>query len=101
MEVNDALVEKLAKLSALYFNDAEKLQIREDLQQMIGFVEKLNELDTEGVEPLQYITDAENIFRDDETGEMISNEAALQNAAGTLPPYFTAPKAVQKPGQNK
>ncbi len=101
MEVNDALVEKLAKLSALYFNDAEKMQIREDLQQMIGFVEKLNELDTEGVEPLMYITDAENIFRDDEPGEMISNEAALQNAAGSLPPYFTAPKAVQKPGIEK
>ncbi|MEO7210019.1 MAG: Asp-tRNA(Asn)/Glu-tRNA(Gln) amidotransferase subunit GatC [Chitinophagaceae bacterium] len=98
MEVNDALVEKLAKLSALYFSDAEKLQIQEDLQQMISFVEKLNELDTEDVEPLLYITEAENVFREDEIGEMISNEAALQNAAGTVPPYFTAPKAVQKPG---
>ncbi|MFZ1799662.1 MAG: Asp-tRNA(Asn)/Glu-tRNA(Gln) amidotransferase subunit GatC [Chitinophagaceae bacterium] len=101
MEVNDALVEKLAKLSALYFNDAEKLQIREDLQQMIGFVEKLNELDTEGVAPLLYITDAENVFREDLAGEMISNEAALQNAAGAVPPYFTAPKAVQKPVTEK
>ena len=101
MEVNDALVEKLAKLSALYFNDAEKLQIREDLQQMISFVEKLNELDTEGVEPLLYITDAENIFRDDETGEMISNEEALRNATGAVAPYFTASKAVQKPGIEK
>lgn len=99
MEVNDAFVEKLAKLSALHFDDTEKLRIREDLQRMIGFVEKLNELDTEGVEPLQYITGVENIFREDLAGEMISNEAALQNAAGAEPPYFTAPKAVQKPGR--
>lgn len=100
MDVNVALVEKLAKLSALHFDDAEKLRIREDLQRIIGFVEKLNELVIEGVEPIQYITGTENFFREDKTGEMISNEAALKNATGTQPPYFTAPKAVQKPGMD-
>ena len=49
MEVNDALVDKLAHLARLKFNDTEKAAIRNDLQKMIRFVDKLNELDTTGV----------------------------------------------------
>jgi aspartyl-tRNA(Asn)/glutamyl-tRNA(Gln) amidotransferase subunit C len=52
MQVDDALIEKLAELSMLKFNDAEKEEIKADLQKMIGFIDKLRELDTTGVEPL-------------------------------------------------
>ncbi len=48
MEVNDEMVEKLANLSRLQFNESEKQSIKTDLQKMIQFVEKLNELDTTG-----------------------------------------------------
>jgi aspartyl-tRNA(Asn)/glutamyl-tRNA(Gln) amidotransferase subunit C len=51
MEVNDDLVEKLAHLARLKFDDTEKEAIKNDLQKMIRFVEKLNELDTTGIEP--------------------------------------------------
>ncbi|MBS1730394.1 MAG: Asp-tRNA(Asn)/Glu-tRNA(Gln) amidotransferase subunit GatC [Bacteroidetes bacterium] len=97
MEVNEALVEKLSRLSALSFTKEEKMHIQDDLQKMILFVEKLNELNTDGVEPQLHITDAENVFRDDIAGKMISNEAALENAPNPMPPYFTATKAIQKP----
>jgi aspartyl/glutamyl-tRNA(Asn/Gln) amidotransferase C subunit len=50
MEVNDLLIENLAKLSHLSFSDSERNEIKADLQQMISFVEKLKELDTAGVE---------------------------------------------------
>ena len=52
MEVNDALVENLCKLACLEFDAAGKQEIKKDLQKMIGFVEKLNELDLRDVEPL-------------------------------------------------
>jgi len=51
MEVNDAMVDKLAHLARLKFEAADKEEIKNDLQKMIAFVEKLNELDTTGVEP--------------------------------------------------
>nr|WP_315824403.1 Asp-tRNA(Asn)/Glu-tRNA(Gln) amidotransferase subunit GatC [Paraflavitalea speifideiaquila] len=51
MEVNDALVENLANLARLQFNEREKQIIKNDLQRMIHFVDKLNELDTAGVAP--------------------------------------------------
>ena len=57
MEVNDAMVDKLAILARLKFEDGEKAAIKADLQRMIRFVEKLNELDTTGVEPLLHVSD--------------------------------------------
>ena len=66
MEVNEALIDKLAKLARLEFNPEEKIAIRDDLQRMIGFVEKLNELDLSGVEPLLHIGTEVNVLREDE-----------------------------------
>jgi aspartyl-tRNA(Asn)/glutamyl-tRNA(Gln) amidotransferase subunit C len=80
MEVNDELVDKLANLARLEFNDQEKKEIKNDLQQMIAFIEKLNELDTTGVEPLLHMTENINILREDEVGGMISREDALKNS---------------------
>ncbi len=96
MEVNDALVDKLAHLARLKFNDAEKAAIRNDLQQMIGFVEKLNELDTTGVEPLLHMSDQVNILRKDEVKAGISREEGLKNAALHDDQFFKVPKVIRK-----
>jgi len=61
MEVNDAMVDKLANLARLQFNDTEKEGIKTDLQRMIKFVEKLNEVDTTGVEPLLHMSEQVNV----------------------------------------
>ena len=60
MELNKEMVEKLANLSRLQFNPEEMELIRHDLQQMIQFVDKLNEIDTTGIEPLTHISATEN-----------------------------------------
>ena len=65
MQVDDALIEKLSKLSLLYFDEAEKEEIKSDLQKMIGFVDKLQELDTTGIEPLLHMSEEVNVFRED------------------------------------
>jgi len=77
MEVNDALVDKLAHLARLKFDASEKEEIKKDLQKMIAFVEKLNELDTTGVEPLLHMSDEINVLRQDEIKGSISREDAL------------------------
>lgn len=96
MQINDELVDKLAKLARLSFSDTEKLEIRKDLEKMIGFVDKLNELDTSGVEPLLHITAAKNVFREDEAFQGITREDALKNAPLSDDIFFKVPKVIKK-----
>lgn len=96
MEVNDALVDKLANLARLTFDDAEKAAIKNDLQNMIQFVDKLNELDTTGVEPLLHLSEQVNILRADEVKGSISREKALQNAAVHDDQFFKVPKVIKR-----
>jgi aspartyl-tRNA(Asn)/glutamyl-tRNA(Gln) amidotransferase subunit C len=96
MEVNDELVDKLAHLARLKFEDAEKEEIKNDLQKMIAFVEKLNELDTTGVEPLLHMSDEVNILREDEVKGSISREEALKNAPIHDEQFFKVPKVIRK-----
>lgn len=99
MEVNDALVDKLAHLSRLQFNETEKAAIKNDLQQMIGFVEKLKELDLEGVEPLLFMSDEVNVLREDEVKGSVSREEALRNAPLHDGQFFKVPKVIKTPNK--
>ena len=96
MEVNNVLVDKLANLARLEFNDTEKESIKNDLQRMIKFVEKLNELDTTGVEPLLHMSEQVNILRDDEVKGSISRAEGLQNAPVHDGEFFKVPKVIKK-----
>ena len=96
MEVNVELIDKLAHLSRLQFNDSEKEQVQTDLQRMIRFVEKLNELDTTGVAPLLHMSDGINVLRDDEVGGSITRAEALQNAPQQDGVFFKVPKVIKR-----
>ena len=96
MEVNDALIENLANLARLQFDDEEKEEIKKDLQRMISFVEKLNELNTDGVEPLLHMTDEINVLREDEVRGSVSREDALSNSPMADEAFFKVPKVIKK-----
>ena len=96
MEVNDLLVENLAKLARLSFNEQEKAEIKSDLQQMISFIEKLREVDTEGVQPLLHMSDNVNVLRDDIVQGSVSREEALKNAPDSDGTFFKVPKVIKK-----
>ena len=96
MEVNSSLIEKLSTLSRLQFNEMEKEEIRQDLQRMIHFVEKLNELNLDGVEPLLHIPEENNVLRDDVVKGELSREQALKNAPDQDGEFFRVPKVIQK-----
>ena len=96
MEVTDELVEKLAHLARLRFDEKEKKEIREDLQKMISFVDKLNELDTTGVDPLIHMSSEVNILGDDVAEGSVTAEDALKNAPSRSGSFFTVPKVIKK-----
>jgi aspartyl-tRNA(Asn)/glutamyl-tRNA(Gln) amidotransferase subunit C len=96
MEVNDALVDKLANLARLQFDDTEKAGIKNDLQRMIQFVEKLNELDTSGIVPLLHMSDNINVLREDVVKGSISSEEGLKNAPVHDENFFKVPKVIKK-----
>lgn len=96
MEVNEALVDKLAHLSKLSFTEQEKKDISKDLQKMIGFVDKLNELDLQDTEPLMHMSEEINVLRDDEIKGSVSREEALKNAPDTDGQFFLVPKVIKK-----
>jgi len=97
MQVDDALIEKLSRLAMLEFNETEKEAIKNDLQKMIGFVDKLKETDTTGVEPLLHMSTEMDVFRKDIPGNMLTREEALQNAPQHDGRYFQVPKMIKKP----
>lgn len=96
MEVTDALIEKIAHLARLDFPEGEKAALKEDLQRMIHFVQKLEELDTTGVQPLLHMSDVVNNLREDEVQGSISTAAALKNAAHHNDRFFLVPKVIKK-----
>jgi aspartyl-tRNA(Asn)/glutamyl-tRNA(Gln) amidotransferase subunit C len=96
MQVTDEMIRKLAGLSRLEFREEEFFQIRSDLEKMISFVDKINELDLSGVEPLLHVTDAKDVFREDVAEPSLSKKDALSNAQIHDDHFFKVPKVFRK-----
>jgi len=94
MKITDNKVEALAQLSRLSFEGDAKEVMRQDLEKILEMCEKLNEVDTEGVEPLIYMSDNENLLREDEVVQSISHEDALKNAPKKDSDFFRVPKVI-------
>lgn len=92
MEINEVLILKLEKLSRLQLDDAERTRLTADLQNIVHMLDKLQSLDTTGVEPLVYMNDTTHILREDETAEQWTAQEALQNAPKQDGRYFRVPK---------
>ena len=96
MSVNEKIVKEVAHLARLEFEDEGLQKMIKDLNQVVGFVDKLNELNTDGVEPLIYMNDEVNVLRDDEVKPALSQKEALKNAPKKDSDYFKAPKVIDK-----
>jgi aspartyl-tRNA(Asn)/glutamyl-tRNA(Gln) amidotransferase subunit C len=98
MKITEEKVDELAQLARLSFEGAEKQAIREDLEKILAMCEKLNEVDTEGVEPLIYMTDNINVLREDIVVQEIKHDEALKNAPKKDSDFFRVPKVIEKNG---
>ena len=96
MKVDTLLVDKIAKLAKLKFDDQAKDNIVRDLGDILKFVDKLSELDTTGVEPQIYMIDDTNILRKDVVVEEITHEEALSNAPQRDSDYIKVPKVINR-----
>ena len=96
MEVNNKLIKDIAKLAKLEFDEKSTEEMKGDLEKILSFVDKLNEIDTKGVEPLIYMSDEVNVLRADEITEETSQEDALKNAPQKDSDYFKVPTVLKK-----
>jgi aspartyl-tRNA(Asn)/glutamyl-tRNA(Gln) amidotransferase subunit C len=96
MEVNDEMVDHIARLARLSFKAEEKEEIKQDLQKMIAFIEKLNELDTTGIEPLIHMSENVNVLREDVVEGSVTQQEALSNAPFHDDHFFKVPKVIKK-----
>jgi len=96
MKIDSKTVDKLADLAKLEFDEASKVEIITDLNRIVSFVEKLNEMDTSNVEPLVYLTEDTNVMRADEVKQEISQQDALKNAPKRDSDYIKVPKVIDK-----
>jgi len=96
MEVNNKLIQDIAKLSKLKFDDSAEEKMKADLEKMLAFVDKLNEIDTEGVDPLIYMSEEVNVLREDKITEETSQKDALKNAPEKDSDYFKVPTVLKK-----
>ena len=87
-------VEEVAHLARLEFTEEGKADILNDMNRMLAFVDKLNEMDTNGVEPLIYMTDEKNVMREDESKNTLTQKEALKNAPKKDSDYFKVPKVI-------
>jgi aspartyl-tRNA(Asn)/glutamyl-tRNA(Gln) amidotransferase subunit C len=96
MKIDNDTVDKIAHLARLEYENEAKEQIKKDMNNMLGFIEKLNELDTTNVEPLIYMSDEVNVLREDDVKHDISQDEALKNAPKHDSDYFKVPKVIEK-----
>ncbi|WP_374948315.1 Asp-tRNA(Asn)/Glu-tRNA(Gln) amidotransferase subunit GatC [Mucilaginibacter sp.] len=95
MTIDEQTVEKVAHLARLELGAAEKADMIKDMNKILGFMDKLNEVDTDGVEPLVYMTAENNPLREDIVKQVISTEEALKNAPDHDGSHFLVQKVIK------
>jgi aspartyl-tRNA(Asn)/glutamyl-tRNA(Gln) amidotransferase subunit C len=94
MKIDRESLDKIAHLSRLEFDEKDAEKMMSDMTNIVNWVEKLNEVDTTGVEPLTTMSYEINMLRDDEVKEHLSHERALKNAPKKDSDYFRVPKVI-------
>ena len=94
MKIDDQKIAQLAHLARLEFDEQSKEEIKKDLENILDLCEKLNEVNTDGIEPLIYMTDTTNNVRPDEIRQEFTREELLQNAPKKDSDYIRVPKVI-------
>ncbi|MBL1212281.1 MAG: Asp-tRNA(Asn)/Glu-tRNA(Gln) amidotransferase subunit GatC [Ignavibacteriae bacterium] len=95
MAVTKDEVKYIASLSKLEFDESELEDFTKEFNQILNYIDKLNELDTENVEPLSHPVEKSNVFREDENIKSVGRPEALKNAPDSSDEYFKVPKVIK------
>jgi len=93
--ISIAEVEHVAHLARLALSPEEPQRFTEQLNAILAYMDQLNEVPTDDVEPTSHVLDLVNVFRDDTARQLISVEEALQNAPESTHQYFVVPRIVE------
>lgn len=96
MKIDREVVEKVAALARLKIPEENMEQMAQELTEILSFMEKLNDVDTTDVEPLIYINEDSNRWRDDESATVLTTEQGMMNAPARSDNYFVVPKILEK-----
>jgi aspartyl-tRNA(Asn)/glutamyl-tRNA(Gln) amidotransferase subunit C len=94
MKITLEEVEHVARLARLEVSPDEKEELTRQMNRILQYVEKLNELDTTGVSPTSHAIDLENAFRDDAAEASLPRDASLENAPESNGAEFVVPKII-------
>ena len=94
MKLSSKEVEYVARLARLEITDKETEKFTAQLNDILGYIDKLNELDTRGVEPMTHAIAVTNAFREDKIIDSIGTENALGNAPDGRGEFFRVPKVI-------
>lgn len=95
MEVTGEIIEHIAELARLRFDNSEKEKLASELGKILAYADKLNELDTTGAEPMKHVVSIRNVFREDEVKESMDRNKLLENAPSHEDGFFKVPKAIE------
>ncbi|MBQ3335595.1 MAG: Asp-tRNA(Asn)/Glu-tRNA(Gln) amidotransferase subunit GatC [Eubacteriaceae bacterium] len=95
MKISNEEVTYVADLSRLEFSEAETARMGEELGAVLDYVATLNAVDTTGVKATEHILNVQNVFREDEVGQSLSNEEALANAPEAESGCFKVPRVIE------
>jgi aspartyl-tRNA(Asn)/glutamyl-tRNA(Gln) amidotransferase subunit C len=95
MNISVADVEHVARLARLELSDEEKNLFASQMGAILGYVEKLKELNTEGILPTSHAVPMENAFREDAARPSIGIEKALANAPDRVESFYRVPKVIE------
>jgi aspartyl-tRNA(Asn)/glutamyl-tRNA(Gln) amidotransferase subunit C len=95
MKISKREVEHVADLARLELSEQEQETLTEQLSSILTYVEKLNELDTKGIEPTSHVLDIRNVMRDDVALPSLSQERALSNAPEKAAGHYKVPKIIE------
>ncbi len=95
MKIDRSVLDKIAHLSRLEFDEKDAEKMMKDMTAIVEWVEKLNEVNTDGVEPLTTMSHEVNSLREDVEKEHLSHERALRNAPKKDSDYFRVPKVLE------
>lgn len=95
MKITKETIEHVANLARLNLTDEEKSTLVSDMEQIISYVDKLNELDTSNVKPTDHVIPISNVFREDKAEPSFPREKILANAPSSEDGCFKVPKIVE------
>lgn len=95
MQLDKALISRLEKLAKLRMEPEEEAELLSDLNRIMEMIDKIREVDVDGIEPLRHLADRHGVVREDKPSEPIDQQVVFSNAPDVEPPFIRVPNVLE------